>query len=54
MGRYVYVRRYKCNIKIPQKSDPVLGDTREWKSDYVDTLLFMIRYGGHDRNVDID
>ena len=46
--------RCGINRKLPHCFRPGFGFTREWKSDTVVILFYMIQYGVHDRKLDID
>ena len=52
LGINVHVRRSKRIIKYPQRYNPGVGDDREWKNDNVASIVYMIKYGGLNRNID--
>ena len=44
--------RSKRTRKSPQRYDPGFGAAREWNNDAVASIVYMIRGGGLNRNVD--
>ena len=48
------MRLSKITRKYPQKYDPGFGAAREWKSYAVSSLVYMIKDGDYDRNIDIE
>ena len=54
MVRYVHVRHFNHHRKYPQKFDLVYGVTRDFKSDDIPGLVYIIHYGNYDRNTDMD
>ena len=45
LGRNLHLRRSERIIKSPQRYDPIFGAAREWKSDAVTRIVYMIQYG---------
>ena len=43
MGRNVNVRHSKRIRNSPQRYNPGFGDAREWKNDYVASIVYMIQ-----------
>ena len=50
----VYVRYSQRIRKSPQWFDPFWGATRQWNSDVVSSLFYMIRNGSYSTNVVTD
>ena len=50
----VYVSRSKCIRNSPQWYNPGFGAAREWKNDYVASIVYMIQDRDHNSNVDTD
>ena len=53
LGINVHVRRSECIRKYPHWYDPVFGTAREWKSDAVASLVYLIQDGDLNSNVDM-
>ena len=54
LGRNVNMRRSECIINSPQQYNPGFGVAREWKNDYVSSIVYMIQDRYLDSNVDTD
>ena len=52
LGRNFHVRRSKRIINSPQRYNPWLGAAREWKNEYVASIVYIIQDGDLDINVD--
>ena len=48
------MRRSERIRNSPQRFNPVFGAAREWKNDYVESIVYMIQDRGFDSNVDTD
>ena len=54
LGRNVHIRRSKHIRKYPQWYNPVFRASREWKSDSVKSLVYMLQIGYCYGNVEMD
>ena len=54
MGVNLRMRRFGRIRKYPHWYDPVFGASREWKSDYVASILYMFQDGGFNINLGTD
>ena len=54
LGKNIHMRRSKHVIKYSHRYDTVLRASREWKSDYVAIIVYMIQDGIFKKNVDMD
>ena len=54
LGRNVDVRRYKRIRNSPHWYNPGFWAAREWKNDYVASIVYMIQDRGFNSNVDTD
>ena len=54
LGKYVNLRGSNHNRKTPQRFDPGFEDSRKWNSYAVATLVYMIKSGDYDKNIDTD
>ena len=54
MGRNVHIRHSKRIRKSPQWCDPGFGSDRDWKSDAVASIVYMIQDGDFNRTLDMD
>ena len=52
LGRNVHVRRSKYIRKYIQRYNPVFGAAREWKNEYVASIVYMIQDGNLNINID--
>ena len=46
------MRHYKRNRKPPQQFEPVFGAEREYNSESIANIVYMIKYGDYNSNVD--
>ena len=54
LGSNFHMRRSKRIRKSQQRYNPVFGDYREWNCDVVASVVYMIKYGYFNINVDTD
>ena len=52
LGGNLNIRRSKHTIKSPQRYDPGFRADREWKSDNLASIVYMIKYEDFNSNVD--
>ena len=51
LGRDFHMRNSECEIKITQRF--LNWAAIKWQIGFVASLVYMIRYGGHHRNIDM-
>ena len=54
LGRNFHVRRSERIIKYPQRYEPGFKSSKECKNDAVASIVYMIKYGYINSNVDTD
>ena len=54
LERNVHMRPSECTRKFPHQYEPWFGADRQWKSDDVESIVYMIKSEDFNRNVDTD